>query len=75
VQVSETPSRRIRRRRGLLVTPATILRWHRQLVARRRTCSEPGSALPWKYEAIAVLRQLARALRAVAFDAVYDPPQ
>jgi hypothetical protein len=75
VQVSETPSRRIRRRRGLLVTPATILRWHRQLVARRRTCSKLGSALPWKYEAIAVLRQLARALRAVAFDAVYDPPQ
>jgi hypothetical protein len=23
-------------RLGLLVTPATILRWHRQLVARRR---------------------------------------
>jgi hypothetical protein len=28
-----------------------------------------------KYEAIAVLRELARALRAVAFDAVYDPPR
>jgi hypothetical protein len=26
-----------------------------------------------KYEAIAVLRQLSHALRAVAFDAVYDP--
>jgi transposase InsO family protein len=25
----------IRRRRGLLVTPATILRWHRQLIVRR----------------------------------------
>ena len=25
----------IRRRRGLLVTPATILRWHRRLIARR----------------------------------------
>ena len=27
----------VRRRRGLLVTAATILRWHRQLVARRWT--------------------------------------
>jgi putative transposase len=26
-----------RRRIGLLVTPATILRWHRQLIARRWT--------------------------------------
>ena len=28
-----------------------------------------------KYEAIAVVRELTRALRAVAFDAVYDPPR
>jgi hypothetical protein len=27
----------VRRRLGQLVTPATILRWHRQLIARRRT--------------------------------------
>ena len=27
----------VRRRRGLLVTPATILRWHRQLITRRWT--------------------------------------
>jgi transposase len=33
-----------RRRRGLLVTPATILRWHRQLIDRRWTTqpTRPG---------------------------------
>ena len=33
-----------RRRLGLLVTPATILRWHRQLIARRWTTqpARPG---------------------------------
>ena len=31
----------LRRRLGLLVTPATILRWHRQLIARRWT-SQPA---------------------------------
>ena len=33
-----------RRRHGFLITPATILRWHRQLVARRWTTqpSRPG---------------------------------
>ena len=43
------------RRLGLLVTPATILRWHRQLIARRWTTSrcEPGdppfppACAPW----------------------------
>ena len=40
------------RRLGLLITPATILRWHRQLVARRRTTppSQPGRPAipaPW----------------------------
>ena len=37
-------------RRGLLVTPATILRWHRQLIARRWTATKPArpgrSAIP-----------------------------
>jgi hypothetical protein len=42
----------VRRRLGLLVTPATILRWHRQLIARRWTLSLPGpgdrpSPLAW----------------------------
>ena len=32
-------------------------------------------AVGQKYEAIAVVRELARALRGVAFDAVYDPPR
>ena len=34
----------VRRRLGLLVTPATILRWHRQLIARRWTTqpTRPG---------------------------------
>ena len=31
-----------RRRLGLLVTPATILRWHRQLIARRWTTRASG---------------------------------
>ena len=31
----------VRRRLGLLVTPATILRWHRQLITRRST-TQPG---------------------------------
>jgi len=36
----------VRRRLGLLVTPATILRWHRQLVTRRWTTTpaRPGRA-------------------------------
>ena len=34
----------VRRRIGLLVTPATVLRWHRQLIARRWTTqpARPG---------------------------------
>ncbi|HET6481868.1 MAG TPA: hypothetical protein VFG35_17810, partial [Actinoplanes sp.] len=31
-----------RRRLGLLVTPATILRWHRQLIVCECRCGAPG---------------------------------
>ena len=36
----------VRRRLGLLVTPATILRWHRQLVARHWTTTPTGPGRP-----------------------------
>jgi hypothetical protein len=48
----------LRRRLGLLVTPATILRWHRQLIARRWTTkpARPGRpAIPTGLRAL-VLR-------------------
>jgi transposase len=47
----------VRRRFGLLVTPATILRWHRQLVARRWTTkpTRPGRpAIPAGLRALIV---------------------
>src|SRR6188472_2152353 len=47
----------VRRRLGLLVTPATILRWHRQLVARRWTTQpvRPGRpAIPASLRALIV---------------------
>ena len=47
----------VRRRLGLLVTPATILRWHRQLVARRWTTqpTRPGRpAIPAGLRALVV---------------------
>jgi transposase len=46
-----------RRRLGMLVTPATILRWHRQLIARRWTTppSRPGRpAIPAGLRALVV---------------------
>jgi hypothetical protein len=36
----------VRRRLGLLVNPATILGWHRQLIARRWTTSPPDPVDP-----------------------------
>ena len=44
------------RRRGMLVTPATILRWHRQLVRRRWTTPHPrpGAAIPAGVRALIV---------------------
>src|SRR6476620_8816441 len=47
----------VRRRCGLLVTPSTILRWHRQLVARRWTTqpTRPGRpAIPAGLRALVV---------------------
>jgi putative transposase len=47
----------VRRRLGLLVTPSTILRWHRQLVARRWTTTpaRPGRpAIPSGLRALVV---------------------
>ena len=47
----------VRRRLGLLVTPATILRWHRQLIARRWTTqpTRPGRpAIPAGLRALIV---------------------
>src|SRR5688500_2047632 len=35
-----------RRRQGLRITPATILRWHRQLIAHRRTTPPPRPGRP-----------------------------
>ena len=35
-----------RRRRGFLVAPAAILRWHRHLVRRRWTTRHPGRCPP-----------------------------
>jgi hypothetical protein len=46
-----------RRRHGFLVTPATILRWHRQLIGRRWTTpgSQPGRpAIPAGVRALTV---------------------
>src|SRR6186713_171796 len=47
----------VRRRLGLLVTPATILRWHRQLIARRWTTqpTRPGRpAIPAGVRALVI---------------------
>lgn len=44
----------VRRRLGLLVTPSTILRWHRQLVARRWTTQPDRPAIPAGVRALVI---------------------
>jgi putative transposase len=43
----------VRRRLGLLVTPATILRWHRQLIARRWTTQPTRPGRPVGFQNVA----------------------
>jgi len=43
-----------------LVTPATLLRWHRQLVARRWTSQRVADRLPIDREIRALVLRLAR---------------
>jgi hypothetical protein len=51
----------VRRRLGLLVTPAAILRWHRQLVARRWTTKPRRLGRPIIPAGLAGIQNTARA--------------
>jgi putative transposase len=46
--------------RSFIVTPATLLRWHRRLVAKRWTCARPVGRPPMRRE----IRDLGAAARA-----------
>jgi hypothetical protein len=46
--------------RIFIVTPATLLRWHRRLVAKRRTYSRPVGRPPMRRETRELVLRLAR---------------
>ena len=46
--------------RSFIVTPATLLRWHRRLVARRWTCARPVGRPPMRREIRELVLRLAR---------------
>jgi len=46
--------------RSFIVTPATLLRWHRRLVAKRWTCARPVGRPPMRREIRDLVLRLAR---------------
>jgi hypothetical protein len=46
--------------RSFMVTPGTLLQWHRRLVARRWTCARPAGRPPMRREVRELVLRLAR---------------